>query len=442
MPPEQRGDDRRSSFAATAAATYATNLTVAVLLFLNVLVTARTLGPTGRGDVALLTTIAILSANLAALGLFEANANIGGAEPQHRSRLVANSIALAVLLGGIAAGIVALLIGVFPALGGEARTAVLVLSLCAIPILILQSALQTLLQSQYSFAVTNAAWLLAPVANLAVNCIFAALGLLTVASAVVLWVGGQVLATAFLLWHALRPLAHVPRPDLPLARRSLAFGARTHLGRVMTMGNYRLDQWFVGAISGSRELGLYSVAVAWAEALFYLPTVLGMVQRPDLVRASRTDAGAQAAKVFRAALLLTVFLAIGLALVAPILCVTVFGDEFRGSVGDLRVLAFGAFGIVALKLLGNALNAQGQPMLANVGIGIAFVVTVALDLLLIPNHGGLGAAIASTAAYTAGGIAIALVFARALGRSAGEMIPRGREMRPLFRQLRALVARS
>jgi O-antigen/teichoic acid export membrane protein len=442
MPPEQRGDDRRSSFAATAAATYATNLTVAVLLFLNVLVTARTLGPTGRGDVALLTTIAILSANLAALGLFEANANIGGAEPQQRSRLVANSIALAVLLGGIAAGIVALLIGVFPALGGEARTAVLVLSLCAIPILILQSALQTLLQSQYSFAVTNVAWLLAPVTNLAVNCIFAALGLLTVASAVVLWVGGQVLATAFLLWHALRPLARVPRPDLPLARRSLAFGARTHLGRVMTMGNYRLDQWFVGAISGSRELGLYSVAVAWAEALFYLPTVLGMVQRPDLVRASRTDAGAQAAKVFRAALLLTVFLAIGLVLVAPILCVTVFGDEFRGSVGDLRVLAFGAFGIVALKLLGNALNAQGQPMLANVGIGIAFVVTVALDLLLIPNHGGLGAAIASTAAYTAGGIAIALVFARALGRSAGEMIPRGREMRPLFRQLRALVARS
>jgi Na+-driven multidrug efflux pump len=81
-------------------------------------------------------------------------------------------------------------------------------------------------------------------------------------------------------------------------------------------------------------------------------------------------------------------------------------------------------------------------MRANVGIGIAFVVTVALDLLLIPNHGGLGAAIASTAAYTAGGIAIALVFARALGRSAGELIPRGREMRPLFRQLRALVART
>ena len=86
---------------------------------------------------------------------------------------------------------------------------------------------------------------------------------------------------------------------------------------------------------GSGSLGLYSVAVAWAEALFYLPTALGMVQRLDL-RASATDAGARAAVVFRAALLLTALLAVGLVVAAPILCVTIFGEEFRGSIDDLR----------------------------------------------------------------------------------------------------------
>ena len=443
MPKDETSATTRSSFAATAAATYGTNIAVAVLMFGNVLVTARSLGPTGRGQVALLTTIAVLSANLAALGLFEANANIGGREPEHRGRLATNSAVLAALLGGIAAAIVALLVAVFPALGGEARAAVLTLALVAIPVLILQSALQTLLQSQYGFAITNIAWLLAPGASLVVNCLVAALGLLTVGSAVSVWFGGQILATAFLVWHAFRPSRNLSRrPDSRLAQRSLAFGARTHLGRVMTMGNYRLDRWFVGAIAGSRELGLYSVAVAWAEALFYLPTALSMVQRPDLVRASRSEAGAQGARIFRAALLLTVPLAVGLAVLAPVLCVTVFGDEFRGAVDDLRVLAFGAFGIVALKLLGNALNAQGRPMLTNVGIGIAFTATVALDLLLIPGHGGLGAAIASTVAYTAGGVAIVFVFARALGRSPGELVPRGGEVRPLLRQLRGLLART
>ena len=431
-----------TSFAAAAAATYGTNLGVAVLSLLNVLVTARILGPSGRGDLALLTTIAILTANLAAFGIYEANANIGGAEPHQRGALAANSVLLALLFGGVAAAVVATLIRVFPSLGGGARTPVLALALAAIPVLILQSGLQTLIQSGYGFAVTNVAWLLAPVTNLGVNALFALLGVLTVASAVTVWVAGQVLATALLAWHALRPLGRVPRPDPRLARRSLAFGARTHLGRVMTMGNYRLDQWFVGAIAGTRELGLYSVAVAWAEALFYLPTALGMVQRPDLVRAARSEAGALAARVFRAAILFTALLAVGLIVAAPILCVTVFGEEFRGSIGDLRILALGAFGIVALKLLGSALNAQGRPMRANIGVGVAFIATVALDLLLIPSHGGLGAAIASTLAYTAGGAAIVLVFARDLGRPATELIPRGSEVRPLLRHLRARLART
>ena len=432
----------RRSFAATAAATFGTNLGVAVVSLLNVLVTARTLGPSGRGELALLTTMAMLTANLAAFGLFEANANIGGAEPEQRGALAANSVVIALVLGGAAAAVVVALVGIFPGLGGGTSGALQALALAAIPVLILQSGLQTLLQSQYSFGITNTAWLLAPLTNLGVNGAFAVLGVLTVGSAVAVWIAGQIAATTMLAWHAVRGLPRLPCPDRRLARRMLSFGARTHLGRVMTMGNYRLDGWFVGAIAGHRELGLYSVAVAWAEALFYLPTALGMVQRPDLVRTSASDAGTRTVVVFRSALLLTVLLAVGLVIAAPILCVTVFGEDFRGSIDDLRILAFGAFGIVALKLLGNALNAQGKPMLANIGVGVAFVATVALDLLLIPAHGGAGAAVASTLSYTAGGLAIALVFVRALGRRPGELVPRGNEMAPLLRQLRARVART
>jgi O-antigen/teichoic acid export membrane protein len=429
----------RKSFTATAAATFGTNIAVAVVSLLNVLVTARTLGPDGRGELALLTTIAILTASLSAFGLYEANANMGGREPELRGPLAANSLVLALALGGVAAAAVAALVAVFPAIGGGTDPALQALALAVIPVLILQSSLITLIQSQYGFGVTNAAWLLAPLTNLALNGTLAVLGLLTVGSAVVVWIVGQLVATALLVWHAVRGLPGVPRPDRRLARDMLSFGTRTHLGRVMTMGNYRLDQWFVGAIAGQRELGLYSVAVAWAEALFYLPTALGMVQRPDLVRASPSDAGARTAVVFRAALLLTALLAVGLVIAAPILCVGFFGEDFRGSIDDLRVLAFGAFGIVALKLLGNALIAQSKPMRANIGVAFAFAATVALDLLLIPSHGGLGAAIASTAAYTAGGVAIVIVFSRTLGRRRSELVPRGNELGPLLRQLRTVL---
>jgi O-antigen/teichoic acid export membrane protein len=108
--------------------------------------------------------------------------------------------------------------------------------------------------------------------------------------------------------------------------------------------------------------------------------------------------------------------------------VTIFGESFRGSVEMLRVLVLGGFGIVALKLLGNALTAQRKPLLETAAIGGAFVCTVVLDVILIPSHGGLGAAIASSVAYVSGGVVVALIFTRALKGRLGDLLPRGSEL--------------
>ena len=119
---------------------------------------------------------------------------------------------------------------------------------------------------------------------------------------------------------------------------------------------------------------------------------------------------------------------------------TAFGESFRESVGMLRVLTVGAFGIVALKLLGNALTAQRKPMLETAAIGVAFVCTVALDVILIPAHGGSGAAVASSVAYTVGGVAAALIFTWALKGRLVDLVPRGVELVSVWRRARATVA--
>jgi O-antigen/teichoic acid export membrane protein len=191
----------------------------------------------------------------------------------------------------------------------------------------------------------------------------------------------------------------------------------------MLIANYRLDQWILGAIAGTRELGLYSVAVAWAEGLFLLPTALSAVQRPDLVRAKAREAVQLTARLFRMSLVITLFCASALVVAAPILCVTFFGEDFRGSIDDLRVLTAGAFGIVALKQLGSALTARQRPTLASAAISSAFASTVVLDFLLIPHYGGLGAAVASAVSYTFGGVVIVAVFLSALGGTARDFVP-------------------
>ena len=151
-------------------------------------------------------------------------------------------------------------------------------------------------------------------------------------------------------------------------RRSLTFGTKSHLSHVISLGNWRLDQWFVGGMAGSRELGYYSVAVSWAEALYILPGALRNVQR-RISSGPPGEAGRQAARVFRVCVLVTLPPVLIMLAAAPLLCEVVFGAEFSESVDDLRWLLPGTFGIVALRLLGDALIAQRRPVLVSAATG-------------------------------------------------------------------------
>jgi len=431
--PEPR-DARRSSLVTSAFATLTTNLAVAVLLFVNALVVARALGAEGRGDIAFLLTVATLMGYLASFGIQESNANLGGSEPELRRPLASNSILFALIFGLVAALVVVGMVSAFPVVGGESERVLLWTALASIPLVILRIYLTFLVQADYGFAITNLAWVVGPATSVAVNTLLAALDVITVGTALAAWIGGQALGIGLLVTYVARHTGF-GRPDVRLASRSLGFGAKSHVGRFAGIGTYRVDQWFLGSISGSRELGLYSIAVSWAEMLYYLSGVLVMIQRPELVRARRAEAARIAARIVRIALLLALPMAAVLIAAAPILCVTVFGDEFRGSVDDLRILALGVVGVVTLDLLGSALNSQRRPILASSASSVALVVTLALDIALIPQFGGAGAAAATALAYTAGGVAAAILFTRAIGGRLGDFVPRLAELPWLWRTL-------
>ena len=424
--PEPPGRRERPSLFSSAMFTYGTNLTVAALSLANVLIVARVLGPTGRGDVAFLIAVATMTGQLAGLSISEANGNLAGTHPRLRPALATNSLLFSLGLGAAAAVLVAGVVGIFPAVGGEASRTLLWVALASVPLVIVRVFLSFLVQADYAFAITNLAWISGPSTTLVINGLLALIGGLTVGSAIGAWIGGQALGVALLAVYVARH-AGFGRADAATARRALAFGAKAHVSRFLTVSTYRGDQWLLGAIGGSRELGIYSVAVAWAEALYYLPGVLVLIQRPDLVRATRAKAASFAARVFRAAIVLAALLATGLIVAAPILCVTIFGDDFAGAVGQLRVLALGAFGI-AVELLSGALIAQRKPLHASAAVGVTFIVSITLNLILIPLEGGLGAALARTLAYTVGGFAAALIFTRTLHGRPRDLVPRGKEI--------------
>jgi O-antigen/teichoic acid export membrane protein len=402
--------------------TYGTNAGASALSLVNVLIIARALGPSGRGQVALLIAIATLSSHFASLSLQEANGNLGSRLTELRPTLVTNSILFAIGLGLAAALIVQGLVWAVPSIGGHVGTTLLWISLGSIPILLLKQYLQYLLQSDYRFSVTNAAWLAGPCTTFTTNVALVAFGQVHVVTAIAAWVGGQTLGTLIMVVYAGRRFGF-GRPRRSVAWDSACFGAKAYVGRLMEVGNYRMDQWLTGAMVGPKELGLYSIAVAWAEMLYYLPGVIVLVARPDLVRSTLEQAVAKTASLFRRVAFLALATSLALIVAAPFLCTTVFGPRFHGSIADLRILALGAVGISGLELIKTALTAQRKPMVGSAAVGAAFVVTLVLDLALIPSHGGIGASIATSVAYTAGAAFASVLFVRTLGGRLADLVP-------------------
>ena len=216
------------AFASAAAATFATNMVAAALSLANVLITARQLGPSGRGELAFLTTVAMLTAALSSFGVEEAHANLAATMPRVRRALASNSLAFGLVFGALAAGFVALLMALFPGIAAGSSPRLLVVAFVAIPILLIQLYLQFLVRADYGFTVANFATLAAVVLNFAVNALLAALGLITVGTALLAWLAGQLLATALLAAYVHRRLVGFGRPKGDLARESFAFGLRAH----------------------------------------------------------------------------------------------------------------------------------------------------------------------------------------------------------------------
>jgi O-antigen/teichoic acid export membrane protein len=251
---------------------------------------------------------------------------------------------------------------------------------------------------------------------------------------------GNGLSVLALVGHGL-VRSGIGHPDVGLAREAVGLGARAHVGGVLATGSYRLDQWILGAAVGARELGVYSVAVAWFQGMFLLPQAVGAVIRPDIVRASKEEAARRAAALFRLTAVVTAVIGGAVVLLAPVLCAGVFGESFSDGAAPLRLLVAGAFGIVSLKILGNAMTAQGRPLLESAAMGAGFAVALALYITLIPWLGAEGAAIASTIAYSVSGVVSATLLVTRFHVPARDLIPRPVDIRTLGEIATRLIRR-
>lgn len=196
-------------------------------------------------------------------------------------------------------------------------------------------------------------------------------------------------------WSTLRPI--------------LAFSLVAHLSHLVNLINYRFDVWVVDNYHGAAELGLYAVAVGVGQLLFYIPDPLTRVVQPFLfgqVKDEMLERYKAIARLnFTAVLALSIVLCAAAYWIVPLL----FGEVFSASVLPLQLLLPGIVCSASAKLLSTLVVHGGLQRFSLYATIVGAVLTITLDLLLIPRWGIEGAAVASTVSYAAILVVVLLV---------------------------------
>jgi O-antigen/teichoic acid export membrane protein len=204
-----------------------------------------------------------------------------------------------------------------------------------------------------------------------------------------------------------------PRWNRVVIKTTLKFGLRGYVANVLQFFNYRLDLFLVNYFLGPSSTGIYTVAVAMAEMLWYLPNAVGFVIFPKAANTSAEAMNRFTPRVFRLTLALTAAGAVALAIIGKPFIEIVYSPAFASAYGPMLALLPGVVLLGGGKVLTNEIAGRGYPQYNSIASGVSLVLTIGLDLLLIPRLGVLGAAIASSFAYVAIFI-LALVFYRAV----------------------------
>jgi O-antigen/teichoic acid export membrane protein len=374
----------------------------------------------------LVLLIPSLARTFALLGFEEANSVYAGIETQRRRYLVWHSA----IVAGSVGGIVAVASIFFFALGAPGFAGFLrgplwlyVLPLAAIPAGLLIDYWWAILRGMNRIILVNAIEVATKTSSLFLVLVFVGWWQLGVKGAV--WANfmldvGTVVAMVIILQRT--GVWGRPCFDWDLGKRTAKFALPAHGGTVAAYLNYRVDEFFIAALLPPEQLGFYVIAVGLVERLWLLPGAVGRALLPHLTNSPEHDP-ALPAMISRHVLIWTGVACLVLWVFADLLVDILYSSEFAAVVSPLRWLLPGIFALSVGKVLVAELLAREKPYYSLWATGVAVVVNVVINVLLVPRMGITGAAIASTISYSLLSVMITWCYLRETGVAWTRLLP-------------------
>lgn len=251
------------------------------------------------------------------------------------------------------------------------------------------------------------------------------------------------LVAVFTLWLARKVVTLRIRIHRDFLHDGLRFGWKANIVSTLTYLNHRLDLLVLSAVyfasvraggAGEAEaerlafaqVAFYSMSVTWAELVWHFPEAMRDLFFSKVAGSSHEQARQLSPVLSRIGLAISLVGALGILVVIDpamsLLTTFAYGDDLRWQDGwstavraSLVMLVPGTVAFTVSKVLQADLSARNHLQTCVNAQVLVLVTMLGFDLWLIPEHGAVGAAAASTIAYVASTIYTCIAYSRQTG---------------------------
>jgi O-antigen/teichoic acid export membrane protein len=389
---------------------FGTRIVWTVLGVLSGVILARWLGPHDRGILALVLLVPSTTVTLAKLGISQSNVYYINREQADAGQVASNAVMFA-LLSGVAAAVVVWLMKdtLLRTVLRDVPTWALAISLVRVPMLLLDNYVYGVLQATGRFSVYNLRLLVSE----GLRLIFVVLALIVLGwglqAAVVIY---TVLGAFNAVWLMLATKRRIPFTFSiypRLLRGQLSFGIRSYVQTVVAHLLLRIDIYMVSYYLDPANTAFYALTLHFTELALEFPQAIGLVLYPRLASLPEEEVHRVTAQACRRTLMVTVPGAFLLGLLGPYIITAWYGEPYSPARAPLPWAAVGVVMMSVFVILTRDFTSRGRQRINIMAGLLALIGNVALNVVLIPKMGIVGAAMATAVSYT-GACLVLLVF--------------------------------
>ncbi|MBO0933558.1 oligosaccharide flippase family protein [Fibrella aquatilis] len=349
---------------------------------------ARWLGPDNRGLLALVMLYPSLAYLVLNFGIFASTTYLSSKEDTNIGKLWSALLVLCGIQTIIAFSIGRLLIAW---LLNRYETDTILLSqhfLITVPLALLAAYAQSILRGRKHFAINNALKLIIPIGYCLITSVLYINNTMSVKllvySQIVLQFCTCVASMVVLLRYEVIQLSGRVFIEI---KELLSYGARLWLSEMTEVVNGRLDQIMIGSYLNTATLGIYNIAVSYANLSTILANGVRQIMLPYVsATQEQTDKHTEVYLFFNRfwplSLLQLVCMLVGAAYLVPVL----FGEAYREAILPAQMLSIVFLFLNAKNVLSTALQGLGKPgetaTVDTVGLGLTLLLMTYLNSAL------------------------------------------------------------